>query len=76
MLIKILPNPDEEYQRLTALLPVPKRMVFDSAAERPVQTISIPHLASLAALNGWVINRYPGLLEKTLDSTASRAEEI
>jgi len=76
ILIKILPNPDEEYQRLVALLKAPKRMAIDSAAQRPVQTTSIPRSAFPAAPNEWVVKRYSGLLERTLDSTAGRAEEI
>jgi len=76
MLIQVLLNPDEEYQRLTAFLQAPKRVVIDSATQRPVPTTAIPRSAFPAAPNEWVVKRYAGLLERALDSTAGRAEEI
>ena len=76
MLIQVLLNPDEEYQRLTAFLQAPKRVVIDSATQRPVPTTSIPRSAFPVAPSDWVVKRYAGLLERALDSTAGRAEEI
>jgi len=76
MLIQVLLNPDEEYQRLIAFLQAPKRVVIDSATQRPVPTTSIPRSAFPAAPSDWVVKRYAGLLERALESTAGRAEEI
>ncbi|KAG0136143.1 hypothetical protein HOY82DRAFT_576578 [Tuber indicum] len=76
MLIQVLLNPDEEYQRLTAFLRAQNRVVIDSATQRPVPTTSIPRSALPAAPSDWVVKRYAGLLEKALNSTVGRAEEI
>ncbi|RPA92370.1 hypothetical protein L873DRAFT_1831142 [Choiromyces venosus 120613-1] len=76
MLIQVLLNPDEEYKRITAFLQSPKRVVIDSATQRPIPTTSIPRSAFPATPNDWVVKRYSGLLEKALSSTVGRAEEI
>ena len=76
MLIQVLLNPDEEYQRLTAFLRALKRAATDSATQRPVPATSIPYLAFSAAPSDQVTKLYAGLLERALDSTAGRAEEI
>lgn len=75
MMLQVLLNPDEEYQRLSNYIAAPGRNLTDPATNTPLPT-TLPREALPAAPNEWILERYGGLLERGLEDSVGKPAEV